>query len=566
MSGFGRDEMNAMIGRPQGSEGVEETAGLRQSKPKHQSSSRRTANDEVDISKLTASETAALLTKKGNMGSSNQNTTSVVNNTSRYRTKNKKVLDHHQLLAELSQQQQTAVAIGKDNRKDNDDDDSNNNNGSDSDDEFVRQRRPAQAPVVISRAGRNDDKEHRRRRRSYDSSSSEESSNSGGKRTKTGTSRRRRQRDGGRGGSSSSSSSDEEDDRRRQNRVLASKRVQKEPEIIVPKLNLERNQEENRNSQPEESVHVSEQKQDQLQMERTLSENAIKVKTKSRNTSSSGDDDDGNGSSSSESSSESESSSSSSSSSEEEVHVGLKPVFVPKHKRNVIQTEEKKGEEEETQLQREKELNQKRKMESRALVAKQSVAIESSFTGEDDVDEESRGATNAPPNDDDVIDGDKEKDAWELREIERLLESMDQQLKLKKEEEEYNRRKKLTDAECLREDTESGRYQAPGAARKSSTDQKPTESNHLQKFFHRGAFYMDESEWGEGDIREKAGEYAKAATGEDKINKAKLPEVMQVKNFGLAKQNTKYKGLANEDTTDKSAHILPLPSKGSKKH
>lgn len=536
MSGFGRDEMNAMIGRPQGSEGVEETAGLRQSKPKHQSSSRRTANEEVDISKLTAAETAALLMKKANMGSSNHNATSVVNNTSRYRTKNK-VLDHHQLLAELSQQQ-AGVAIGKDDRKDKDDHD--NNNGSDSDDEFVRQRRPAQAPVVISRACRNVDKDFRRRRRAYDSSSSEESSNSGGKRTKRGISKRRRQRDGGRGGSSSSSSSsDEEDDRRRQNRVLASRKGQKEPEIIIPELNPGKKQEENHNSQPEESVHVSEQKQDQSQMERIEPKKATKAKIKSRNTSSSDDDDDdGNDSYSSESSSESDSSSSSSSS-EEEAHVGLKPVFVPKHKRNVIKTEEKKWEEEETQLQREKELNQKRKMESRALVAKQSVAIESSFTGEDDVDEESRGATNAPPNDDDEIDRDKEEDAWELREMERLLESMDQQLKLKKEEEEYNRRKKLTDAECLREDTESGRYQAPGAARKSGTDQKPTESNHLQKFFHRGAFYMDESEWGEGDIREKAGEYAKAATGEDKVNKAKLPEVMQVKNFGLAKQNTK---------------------------
>jgi len=138
---------------------------------------------------------------------------------------------------------------------------------------------------------------------------------------------------------------------------------------------------------------------------------------------------------------------------------------------------------------------------------------------------------------------------------------MDEQESRRREEEEYSRRKKLTDAECLKEDIESGRYQAPGANRERMHDGESKGSNRLQRFFHRGAYYMDESEWGEGDVRQKAAEYASAATGEDKIDKSKLPEVMQVKNFGRSRQNTKYKGIASEDTTDKSVRILSLKPK-----
>jgi len=237
----------------------------------------------------------------------------------------------------------------------------------------------------------------------------------------------------------------------------------------------------------------------------------------------------------------------------------LKPIFVPKHKRNLIQSEEKKWEEQELRLQQEKERNQRRKAQSRALVAKELAAAESSLQSDydDDVDDECGGAINAPPNDDDELDKDIEQNAWELRELERLLKSMDEKEKHRKEAEEYSRRKNLTDAECLKEDIESGRYQAPGANRDKKNSGEFDGSNHLKRFFHRGAYYMDESEWDEGDIRQKAVEYAKADTGEDKIDKSKLPEVMQVKNFGRARQNTKYKGLVNEDTTDKSAHILP---------
>jgi microfibrillar-associated protein 1 len=232
-----------------------------------------------------------------------------------------------------------------------------------------------------------------------------------------------------------------------------------------------------------------------------------------------------------------------------------KPVFVPKHKRKLVQSEEKKWEEEEANLQRETERAEKRKMESRAIVAQQAAAVDASANDED-VDEEEGGATNAAPNADDDADREEARDAWEMRELERLLTAMDQQTQREMEQLEYQRRRQMTDAECLQEDIKTNRYQAPGSSRQG----EPT-GKGMQRFYHRGAYYMDEEEWDESDVRHKAAEYAKAATGEDKIDKSQLPEVMQVKNFGLARQNTKYKGLAKEDTTDKGFKMLPLVRK-----
>ncbi|KAG7353928.1 microfibril-associated/pre-mRNA processing [Nitzschia inconspicua] len=543
---FGRDELNALIG------GHEEMAAFRQSTsvPKHQHSTKRNPKEEVDFSKLSAAETAALLSEKR----SAHHQHSAVNNPSRYRAKSSKQrLAHHSLLEEeLSKRQQQLEreeALMETNLQQEIEQEGESNDDDDEQD-FVKKRLPAQPAVVIRRRqDGKDSKINRSRHRAYDSSSSSSVDDSDSPSSK----RKQRRRDTSdeddddvqrrvkrADDSDSSSSDDENDDRRR--RVLATRRAQSEPTIVTLRHAAEipsKPQLEKKN-QPEIT---------QLHPKPTQSTEVVQRKPKPTNQSSP------SSSSSSGSDDASDSSSGESDSSDEEEPVMPKIKFIPKHKRNLMISEETKWEEEERKLEIEKEQEKRRKMQSRALVAKQLAEVDNS-RGEEDDDDEIGGATNPMPNDDDDIDNKSQRYAWELRELGRLLRAMEEATKRQLEEDEYQRRKNMTDAECLEEDKKIGRFQAPGVNRQNR-DQEDR-SKHLQRFYHRGAFYMDESEWGEGDVREKAAEYAMAATGEDKIDKSKLPKVMQVKGFGRARQNQKYKGLASEDTTDKSTRFLPI--------
>ncbi|GAX17597.1 microfibrillar-associated protein 1 [Fistulifera solaris] len=261
-------------------------------------------------------------------------------------------------------------------------------------------------------------------------------------------------------------------------------------------------------------------------------------------------------SSSSSSSSTSSGSSSDDSSSEEEAEeeVRAKPIFVPRHKRGVIQSAEELAEEEKANENKRKRLEEKRMKESRAMVQKVLLDASKQVGSNDDAFEGITGARNSVPDDDD-LDEDEEYDKWEVRELERLVYELDMENARMEEARERERRRNMTDEEIMRERMESG-----------SPRDKEESKRTGQRYFHRGAFYMDESEWDESDVRHKAEEYAAAATGADKIDKMALPKIMQVKNFGRANQNLKYQGLAAEDTTDKQMKVLPILGPKRKKN
>lgn len=123
-----------------------------------------------------------------------------------------------------------------------------------------------------------------------------------------------------------------------------------------------------------------------------------------------------------------------------------------------------------------------------------------------------------------------------MRELNRLNREQLERLQLIEEREQLLARRKLTDDEILQSELR----------KVSDNDKERSSWKFMQKYYHKGAFYMDSSSVKDtADVRTK--EYSEP-TLEDKIDKEKLPKIMQVKNFGK-KGRTKYTHLVDQDTT-----------------
>ncbi|GMF35268.1 unnamed protein product [Phytophthora fragariaefolia] len=162
----------------------------------------------------------------------------------------------------------------------------------------------------------------------------------------------------------------------------------------------------------------------------------------------------------------------------------MKPVFVPKKARGTVKRQEEIAAEEERRQKREQEKSEARKMDSRRLVAEEIRREQDGADKGDSTDVEM-------PDDTDGLDPAQEYRDWELREMRRIKR------KLKKNEPKEKKKLKF-----------------------------------MQKYYHKGAFYVDDdSIRSKDDVRKRD---ADGATLEDKFNKELLPAVMQVKNFGRA--------------------------------
>jgi len=125
-------------------------------------------------------------------------------------------------------------------------------------------------------------------------------------------------------------------------------------------------------------------------------------------------------------------------------------------------------------------------------------------------------------------------------EILRLKRDAEEREAASLEKAELMRRRNMTDEERLEDDRKNGRLPADSEAEKPKW-------NFMQKYYHKGVFYMDSTSVKESeDVRKK--DYSAQPTLEDHIDREKLPAVLQVKNFGK-RGRTKYTHLVDQDTT-----------------
>eukprot|EP00571_Detonula_confervacea_P013741 CAMPEP_0172298734 /NCGR_PEP_ID=MMETSP1058-20130122/1252_1 /TAXON_ID=83371 /ORGANISM="Detonula confervacea, Strain CCMP 353" /LENGTH=649 /DNA_ID=CAMNT_0013008023 /DNA_START=34 /DNA_END=1983 /DNA_ORIENTATION=- len=562
---------------------------------------------EEDVSKMDRAQAAALVARKFAGGGAASSAGAGAVGVTRHRAagKRKRMLQHHLLAGDLMEKEGvTSVEAVEDvarlyqkGQPEEEEEESFEIRA----DAMAARRKKSEATVLLRKRG--DGKDRRRRSSSSsDSDSSDRSSSSSSSDSAQSRSRGRNRNKGRRNrrsrSNSSSSSEDEADVRRRRARERAQKNQQSEGNVVssdhgangtkpdgeiideVKQQNTQKNGNEDDMLVDEEKENEKKQKiAKPLQEEEEVSARKNRQKKPARRARSDSSSSSNGSSSSSESSSSSDDSSSEDSHQNSTLPMSIpKPLFIPKSKRGTvakIEAEQQKLEEAEQRRAKEAE---KRAVQSRALVAETvSSAGKAGVSHDNEGDEFDTGEAGGEfihvPDDTDPTEETPEKvlaerDAWEVRELIRILRDVDEALEREKERKELGRRRALTDGERLEEDKRSGRYRAPGEARRrqrqDANDGKGGDNNYLQRFHHRGAFYMDEDTLqnaGENDVRHRAAEYSRAATGEDKINKSALPEVMQVKNFGFA-GSTKYKGLAKEDTTDRKMDFLPIRGKG----
>lgn len=203
----------------------------------------------------------------------------------------------------------------------------------------------------------------------------------------------------------------------------------------------------------------------------------------------------------------------------------MKPVFVRKKERITIIEKEKealkqKKLEEDTQRQAEERRRQTLKM------------VEDTIRKEQNKDK-----TTNEPNINDVCTDDEndeiEYEAWKLRELKRIKRDREEREALEKEKVEIEKLRNMSE--------EERRVQLRLLPKTVTNKAVKGKYKFLQKYYHRGAFYLDKDD----DVYKR--DFAQA-TLEDHFDKTILPKVMQVKNFGRSGR-TKYTHLVDQDTT-----------------
>lgn len=237
----------------------------------------------------------------------------------------------------------------------------------------------------------------------------------------------------------------------------------------------------------------------------------------------------------------------------------VKPTFVGKSQRVTLHEQEERARKEAAVAAAHAVRAAAREEESRQLVVDE---IRKDYEEGDGRAEMGAALDFNKPDDRDVTDNEEEYEEWKLREMRRLGRELAEREALEEEQRETLRRRAMTPAERETEDA-----QLEAAAVKARAAAPREKRSFMQKYYHKGVFYMDEKSMKDGaqvkrrrdfadpvakpDVRRRS--YAEA-TGEDRFNKEALPKVMQVKNFGR-KGQTKYTHLRDQDTSQQDRSL-----------
>ena len=228
----------------------------------------------------------------------------------------------------------------------------------------------------------------------------------------------------------------------------------------------------------------------------------------------------------------------------------VRPVFRSKEQRATLREAEEHAAEEARAIEESQRLVALRAEESRRMVAESLLRENEAAAAGGDAD--GTAADRLRPDDSDIPENaDAEFEEWRLRELRRLKRDSDAAAAAALEISETARRRALA-PEARELEDRALEQQGLKVFRKVKEKWR-----FMQRYHHRGAFYVDEASLGSTaatDVRTRsAAEAAELEAGHDK---ATLPLVMQVRAFGR-KGQSKYTHLVDQDTTRTSADLFP---------
>jgi microfibrillar-associated protein 1 len=211
----------------------------------------------------------------------------------------------------------------------------------------------------------------------------------------------------------------------------------------------------------------------------------------------------------------------------------LRPTFIKKSKRNARESDEAKKIEERMLLEEER-----RRQAADEIVEEQirkDLAAKAAGKKSWDEDDEEADAVD----DTDGLDPEMEKAAWKLRELKRIKRERVAIEAAEKERDEIERRRHLSKEERDEEDREF-------IAQQRGEKESKGKMGYMQKYYHKGAFFQDDSKNVGLDKRDIMG----SRYQDDVSNRELLPEYMQIRDMTKLgkKGRTKYKDLKSEDT------------------